>query len=402
MSGESQQRALRVFAEGVAQRATFDDAALDELCQAHAGLEAHLRRIARERAAVSVELPQVASPDVQKLGGKTTRRPRAARNRYILLGEVARGGMGVILRVWDTVLERPLAMKVLDTGSAAKRSGATEQERARFLAEARIAGRLQHPGIVPIHDLGVDEQGRVYLTMPCFEGRTLDEVFELTRTGGDGWTLERALRALSRVCEVMAYAHARDVIHRDLKPANVIVGECDAIHVVDWGLAKVLDPSTDAHEPTGDASTTDAADAGQTLAGTVAGTPPYMAPEQAEGRVEEVTFRADVYALGAMLYRLLAGRAPYEPRQEREEPESPARIVELIRRGPPTPLARLAPDAPAELVAISERAMAREPAHRYLSVEALARDLDAFLRTRTDVAAGDPARASAREGSWWS
>jgi serine/threonine-protein kinase len=113
----------------------------------------------------------------------------------------------------------------------------------------------------------------------------------------------------------------------------------------------------------------------------VAGTPPYLAPEQADGRVADVSFRADVYALGAMLYRLLAGRGPYAPREGTDEP---AKTLELIRRGPPTPLRTVAPEAPAPLVAIGERAMAREPKGRYASVEALARDLRAFVETLTE------------------
>jgi serine/threonine-protein kinase len=269
-------------------------------------------------------------------------------------------------------------MKLLDAGRA-KDPRAAAEARARFLTEARIAGQLDHPGVVPIHDLGVDEDGRVFFTMPFFEGRTLEEGFDLIRTGVEGWTLERALLVLAEVCDVVAHAHARDVIHRDLKPANVIVAEHGATYVVDWGLAKALDPRAPAPAVDAENAKEDDAQDGRTLDGTVAGTPPYMAPEQAEGRVADVSFRADVYAIGAMLYRLLAGRAPYHPRHERAEPESPERIVELIRRGAPTPVRLLVPDAPEELVAICERAMARLPVHRHASAEDVGRDLRAFL-----------------------
>jgi serine/threonine-protein kinase len=381
----SKHRALRVFAEYLAQQSGHESAAIDELCQAHPDLEASLRQLARERSEATVEEPKVASASDAKLesgklrNSKLRRAPKAA-NRYVLLGEVARGGMAVILHVWDTVLERSLAMKVLDTEGLPKDSSEAEEAKARFLAEARIAGQLQHPGVVPIHDLGVDERGRVYFTMPFFEGRNLDEIFDLTRARLEGWSLGRALFVLSKVCEVMAYAHSRGVIHRDLKPANLIAGAFGEIYVVDWGLAKVLGRLES--EPETGAELVEAADAsiGQTLDGTVAGTPPYMAPEQAQGLTEEISFSADVYALGAMLYRLLAGRAPYAPR--RGHMESPEKIVELIRRGPPTPLRRLAPKAPAELVAICEKAMARQPQDRYASVEDLARDLQAYLESR--------------------
>ena len=302
-----------------------------------------------------------------------------SRERYVQIGELGRGGEAVVLHVWDTVLERPLAMKVLDTKSLPRRSEEGNEALARFLTEARIAGHLQHPGVVPIHDLGVDARGRVYFTMPYFEGRDLDEVFELTRAGKQGWSLGRALLALSKVCEVMAYAHSRGVIHRDLKPANLITGTFGEVYVVDWGLAKILDPRDPKPDPAAEEADRQEGQAGRRRNGTVAGTPPYMAPEQAEGRVEEIAFGADVYALGAMLYRLLAGRAPYAPRNGTDAPE---KTVELIRRGPPTPLARNAPDAPPELVAITEKAMARKPEDRYASVEDLARDLLAFLEIR--------------------
>jgi hypothetical protein len=129
LNHQNHQRALRVFAEHVVQHATLDDSALDELCRTHPELEARLRRMARERADVRVDVPHVASRDVDKLGGKTSR-ARGARSRYVLLGEAARGGMGVILRVWDSVLERPLAMKILDAGNAEKKSSTAEETRA--------------------------------------------------------------------------------------------------------------------------------------------------------------------------------------------------------------------------------------------------------------------------------
>ena len=428
MSRVMHPRALRVFAEHVAQsrRATPE---IDELCREHPDLEDSLRQLARERSESKGQAPSVASPT-----GKGLTR---ARMRYVLLGEVARGGMGVVLHVWDVVLERPLAMKVLDTKALAKAGGDAEEALARFLAEARIAGQLQHPSIVPIHDLGSDARGRMYFTMALCEGCTLDEVFDLARDGAEGWTLPRAVLVLAQACDVVAHAHARGVIHRDLKPANLITCPSGETYIVDWGLAKVLETSelaagsnrttatgngakkpearkdqTRKDEPDRDRedeaksspakkdgssksrSREDAGDAGreadaaepgsgpgQTLDGTVAGTPPYMAPEQALGDLDEVSYAADVYALGAILYRLIAGRPPYAPRQGSEEPQ---RTVELIRRGPPTPLSIAAPEAPEELVAIVERAMARRPEDRHASIQDLARELRAFAEPRLD------------------
>lgn len=344
---------------------------------------AHRRRRTSKARAPQIALESRRGLEHVQEGGQDERRPA----RYVRLGEVSRGGMGVIQRVWDTVLRRTLAMKVLDVDAARVGERSAADAVARFLEEARVTGQLAHPGVVPVHDVGTDAGGRVYFTMPLIEGRELGEVLDLARTGSEGWSLARALRALTKVCEVIAYAHSRGVIHGDLKPSNVMVGRFGEIYVVDWGLAKLVDrPGS---EP---ASGTDAPAAGEdrTLPGTVQGTPPYMAPEQADGRPADVSFRTDVYALGAILHRLLAGRSPYVPRRgERDDQE---RIVELIRRGPPTPLGRLAPTAPAELVAISERAMARRPEDRYASIAELADDLHAFLETRV---------VSAYEGGFW-
>jgi serine/threonine protein kinase len=375
MSGLSHLQAQRVLARQLEVEPKLDSEGVEELCKAHPDLEPSLRELARELSEATVEPPRVVGSYVKKL-----RSDAASRNRYVLLGEVSRGDTAVILRVWDSLMERPVAMKLLDADALPKDRQEAEAAFARFLTEARIAGQLEHPGVVPVYDLGADERGRVYFTMPFFEGRNLDEVFELVRSRSEGWSLGRALLLLAKVCGIMAYAHSRGVIHRDLKPSNLIAGEFGEVYVVDWGLAKLLQPlGTERENETQGSVEADGAQPGQTLDGTVAGTPPYMAPEQAEGRVADVSYRADVYAMGAMLYRLLAGRAPYAPRRGSEEP---SKTVELIRRGPPTPLARLAPDAPGALVAISEKAMARDPKERYANLEDLAHDLQAFLEGR--------------------
>ena len=154
-----------------------------------------------------------------------------AATRYRMKGEVAHGGMGAILRVWDEDLRRHLAMKVmLGKGGAAGtgESPAVEPRLlARFLEEAQVTGQLDHPNIVPVHELGLDAEGRVYFTMKLVVGETLEEIFDLVRRGAEGWTQVRALGVLLKVCEAMAYAHDKGVIHRDLKPANVMVGRYD-------------------------------------------------------------------------------------------------------------------------------------------------------------------------------
>ncbi len=314
---------------------------------------------------------------------------RETRSRYAIERTLGSGGMGVVYAVRDRALDRVLAMKVPHGRSGGGRL-------RRFLEEAELLGRLDHPGILSVHELGIDERGEVYFTMPRVEGQRLSEVFELARAGSDGWSQARVLEVLLKVCDALAYAHERGVVHRDLKPENVLVGRFGQVHVVDWGLAHVprahaaAEAGSEAHAPasvqTARGSGASEAEQGapnpdprQTLAGEVIGTPAYMAPEQAQGRNEEVGPRADVYALGAMLYHLLAGRMPHAHGAAR--PKS-AEVLRAVLAGPPVDVAELAPGAPAELVAICHKAMRREPAARYASVTELAADLRAFLDGR--------------------
>jgi formylglycine-generating enzyme required for sulfatase activity/predicted Ser/Thr protein kinase len=298
--------------------------------------------------------------------------------RYRVEREIARGGMGRVLLVWDDDLARPLAMKVAADAPEGARL-------ARFVEEALVSAQLDHPGIVPVHELGVDAEGRAFFTMKLVRGRTLQQVFEELHRGEGGWTRTRVLGLLLKACEAMAYAHDKGVVHRDLKPANVMVGRFGEVYVMDWGVAKVL-----AHPERRDLRVREAAAAGApvgggedaplvTVDGHVLGTPAYMSPEQAEGLTARMGPASDVYAIGAMLYHLLAGRAPYAGRGE----ELPAHATWLrVRTGPPEPIGALAPDAPAELVAICEKAMARDPDARYQDVSALAEDLSACLEGR--------------------
>ncbi|MEM9378625.1 MAG: tetratricopeptide repeat protein [Planctomycetota bacterium] len=324
--------------------------------------------------------------------------------RYSVDDEIARGGMGAILRVWDGDLRRHLAMKVaVEPGRSGSGTPASELDPhmlARFLEEAQVTGQLEHPGIVPVHELGIDGSGQVYFTMRLVRGRTLEEVFDDARAERDDWTTTRALGVLQKVCEAMAYAHSREVLHRDLKPANVMVGEFGEVYVMDWGLARVRGSAgraasgrvaVDPRE--GSAGSADSSDL-YTMDGDVIGTPSYMAPEQARGEVSDMDARADVYAVGAMLYRLLAGCAPYA---SDGESRSPFDVLHDLRSGPPAPLDRAAPEAPAELVAICERAMERERGARYPDMAALSGDLRAFLEQRVVAAYETGAWAETRK-----
>jgi formylglycine-generating enzyme required for sulfatase activity/serine/threonine protein kinase len=332
---------------------------------------------------------------LQRLSGR-----RVTFERYTLGGEVGSGGQGTVLRVFDEDLRRHLAMKVLRQQVWEQAQEAREhvdtRSLAQFLEEAQVTAQLDHPGIVPVHELGLDAEGRVYFTMKLVKGQTLQEVFELVARGAEGWTRTRALSVLLRVCEAMAYAHAKGVIHRDLKPSNVMVGRYGEVYVMDWGLARTLErpdekdvrvrpeaPSSIVHSERRKQATSSPDPDLVTMDGDVIGTPAYMSPEQATGRVDEMGPAADVYAVGAMLYHLLAGHKPYvEPGMRL----SSHAIWYQVRKGPPEALVKRAPDAPTELVAICEKAMAREWRERYADMGEVAEDLRAFLEHRVVAA----------------
>jgi serine/threonine protein kinase/tetratricopeptide (TPR) repeat protein len=246
---------------------------------------------------------------------------------YELLQEVGRGGMGVVFLARDVRLDREVAVKLLREESP----GAAAAARQRFLAEAKITARLEHPGIPSVHEVGEDASGRPFLAMKLVRGRTLAEILEASSAKGGG-ELGRHLAAFEQICQAVGYAHSQSVIHRDLKPSNVMVGEFGEVQVMDWGLAKkAIDKNRSASEtaplseesvedfdpldtlsPSGGSLAETPAGVGTpTQTGAVLGTPAYMAPEQAAGRIREVDARSDVFGLGAILFHILAGRPPY-------------------------------------------------------------------------------------------
>ncbi|MBL8734760.1 MAG: SUMF1/EgtB/PvdO family nonheme iron enzyme [Planctomycetes bacterium] len=303
--------------------------------------------------------------------------------------------MGAVLRIHDQHLNRRLAMKVLLERSAPRdeeEKKLAHQLLGRFLEEAQVTSQLDHPGVVPVHELGLDQRGKVYFTMRLVKGRTASEVFAVARAEEDGWTTTRGLEVVLKVCDTMAYAHDKGVLHRDLKPSNVMVGRFGEVYVMDWGLAKVLgqadrhdlrirkdegsgvsriDSTRKRDEESGAGSSVVSMD-GQQL-----GTPSYMSPEQARSEVLDV--RADVYSIGAMMYELLTGRAPYTAPGARP---SPYRILNEVIDGPPKRIEDIVKGVPAELVAIVDRAMHRERDGRYANVLELAADVRAFLAQR--------------------
>jgi WD40 repeat protein/serine/threonine protein kinase len=335
--------------------------------------------------------PRMPSSDLVKR--LTAHAPQ--QTRYAIRGEVARGGMGAILRVWDEDLRRTLAMKVILGKEDPARASATppvdERTLGRFLEEAQVTGQLDHPGVVPVHELGLDATGRVYFTMRLVKGRDLRQIIDLVQQGKEAWTRTKALSVIVKVCEAMAYAHSKGVIHRDLKPGNIMVGRFGETYVMDWGLAKIVGRE-DRHDirlqesiPTSTVRTERSSgeeDPGSpllTMDGTVVGTPAYMSPEQARGEIEHVGVRSDVYSVGAMLYHLLAGHMPYVPPGVRPSAHA---VWRWVIEGPPRPLHGIRPDLPAELVAICEKAMARDAERRYADTMQVAEDILAYLEGR--------------------
>ena len=311
---------------------------------------------------------------------------------YVLRGEIARGGQGAVLRVWDQDLNRNLAMKVILGKEDEKPSSHTPQADAhtlgRFLEEAQVTGQLDHPGIVPVHELGVDNEGHVYFTMKLVKGRDLAAVFDLVHEKKDGWNLTRALSVILRVCDAMSYAHAKGVIHRDLKPANIMVGRFGEVYVMDWGVARVLkrEETHDLRIQETVAVRSDWRDKAReeepkllTMDGDIVGTPAYMSPEQASGELDQMGPHSDVYSLGAMIYHVLSGRMPYVVPGQKIHGFT---IWNKLREQPPTPLSEIAPKVPQELVAICEKAMERDWHDRYADMSELAADLGAFMEHR--------------------
>ena len=294
--------------------------------------------------------------------------------RYEVRRELGRGGMGAVLLAFDRAFRREVALKVMLTPDA---PAATL---ARFVQEAQLTGQLAHPGIPPVHELGTTPDGRPYYAMKVVRGASLREWLDRARSEprGRAFPLARRLEALIRVGEALDYAHAHGVIHRDLKPENVLVGEFGEVLVMDWGLAKVVGaPESVALGSPVVESPRDRRLA--TLDGEVAGTPAYMAPEQARGELSALDARTDVFALGALLYEMLALAPPYHG-------ESVFAILEQAGEAAWTPLperirrdSRRVPTPPPELVAVAHRALARAPSDRYPSAAAFVGDLRAFL-----------------------
>jgi len=286
--------------------------------------------------------------------------PDLSGTRYEIVRRLATGGMGTIFLAHDNGLKREVALKVLTLPDA---SGALVE---RLLQEAQTVAQLEHPAIIPIHDVGRLPDGRVFYAMKYVQGKTLEEY----RT--PAIPLNELLRLLPRVCDAVAFAHSHGILHRDLKPSNIMVGPFGEVLVMDWGIAtrQVRGVAHDESNPSGVEAISSSPE--MTGHGVIVGTPAYMSPEQASTDGSTLDTRTDVYGLGAVLYFVLTGRPPATGGSSEE-------ILQRVQSGQIKPPRARDPDIPHRLEAICLKALATNPFARYQRADAMARDLQLYL-----------------------
>ncbi|WZO97466.1 protein kinase [Isosphaeraceae bacterium EP7] len=292
-----------------------------------------------------VEKPEVETPPAPR------ERPIPAIRGYQILGELGRGGMGVVYLAREVGLNRPCALKMILAGAHAD-----DEAKSRFLAEAEAVARLQHPNIVQIHHVG-EADGLPFFELEYVEGGSLDK-----RLDGNPWPPRRAAELVESLARGVAQAHRLGIVHRDLKPANILIAADGTPKITDFGLARAMNTESDL-----------------TATQSVMGSPSYMAPEQAEGKTKGLGPLADVYALGAILYKLLAGRPPFRGAAVQE-------TLEQVKTVEPVPPSRLVHGLPRDIETIALKCLEKEPGKRYDSAEALAADLRRFLDNEPIVA----------------
>lgn len=327
----------------------------EQLCPDNPALQAELRqRISkRERFLDMIDSPGATISDADVPGNAAVPRLEG----YEFLELIGFGGMGVVYKARQAALHRLVAVKMILGGPFS--SG---QDLDRFRFEAEAVARLQHPNIVQIFEIG-EQDHRPYLVLEFVSGGSLAQHLKATPLAA-----RRVAELLLQLARAVQHAHQQGIVHRDLKPANILLTEQGVPKIADFGLAKQLDR-----------------DAGFTRTGSILGSPSYMAPEQAEGRLDEVGFTTDIYALGAILYELLTGRAPFIGGTILD-------TLDQVRNRDPVPPRILQPGVPKDLETICLKCLEKRPQDRYASAEALAGDLENFL-------AGESIQA--RPPSWW-
>jgi len=308
-----------------------------------------------------------ADVDLEESTDLPTLEPKDEKERYVMEREIARGGMGRILVAYDRDFRRRIAVKVLLAPMSDR------QRASRFLEEAQATAQLEHPNIAPVYDLGMDASGVPFFTMKWIRGRDLKEL--LSKRDRE-FTLIRWILILQQAAMGVHFANSRGVVHRDLKPQNIMVGDYGEVLVVDWGLAKILKRfSRDAERKDDLAVSTERGEEGDvTLDGTVQGSLPYMAPEQARGEVAEIDAATDVFGLGAILYEILTGSPPHGG-------SSFQALLRMARRGDVIPPRERAPERniPAELAAVCSKALSPRKTDRFGSARELHDALQQYI-----------------------
>jgi serine/threonine-protein kinase len=358
-------------------------------------LQQDLKSLADPQIYASLQRLPAAAADPFVTQAVSTGAVTSAGHRFKILRPHAKGGLGQVSVALDTELHREVALKEIQAPHADY-----PQSRARFVLEAEITGGLEHPGIVPIYGLGTYSDGRPYYAMRFIRGDSLKEALErFHETDFSNQPSQRLLelrKLLGRfidVCNAMEYAHSRGVLHRDLKPGNVMLGKYGETLVVDWGLAKTV-PRDSSHMSKADITRqffdeppiipTSGSGTAPTQMGSALGTPAYMSPEQAAGRLNELGPSSDVYSLGATLYHVLTGQPPVS-----SETWDVGEQLRRVQRGDFPPPRSIKRDTPKALEAICQKAMALRPQDRYASAVELANDLEHWLADEPIVAAPD-------------
>jgi tetratricopeptide (TPR) repeat protein len=370
-----------------AQKQELVDALIQKHLAKHNGIPRRGLAAVALSAPVRAALEAVADPEVRSALAVTRSEPAAAAaapsagasSRYRVLRPLAEGGLGAVFVAEDAELPRQVALKQIQPGPAADPGS-----RERFVLEAEVTGGLEHPGIVPVYGLGTGTDGRPFYAMRLVRGETFSAGIErFRRSGADfgGLACRELLGRFVDACQAVAYAHSRGVLHRDLKPASVMLGKFGETLVIDWGLAQ---PTGRSFAPPGEAEPplvprADAESSSVTVG--ALGTPAYASPEQAAGRIDGLGPETDVFGLGAILYEMLTGQAPY---------------LGGDRTVPIRQPRRLNPAVPAALEAVCRKALAAEPARRYRSALGLATDVERWLAGEPVAAWKEPRRARAR------
>jgi eukaryotic-like serine/threonine-protein kinase len=375
--------------------------------------ELNQTKISQQQNAIDLAATRtsVAEPATRVLlqNAQDTSRPTAPANpdhailktnkaKYEYLGEIAQGGMGRVVAVKDRSLRRRVAMKLLISPNGQ----VNRQQVNRLLAEAQTTGQLEHPNIVPIHEVGIYQDDKYYFTMKLVKGTTLKDIFGQIHKQGDSadekYSLPRLLAIFQQIANGLAFAHSRGVIHRDLKPDNIMIGEFGEVLIMDWGIAKLVgqnaEPKTTAAAE-GDNSfakhfdSIDSQEKDGTVVGTVAGTAGYMSPEQARGEIDKLDARTDIFSLGAMLYEMLAGSPPYNQPKGKERLKAAANEVPVE-----SPITRLRKTnssrrIPREVAAIAMKAIAAKTDARYQSAQEFFNDIQRYLEGRSVAACPD-------------